>query len=255
MAGNWAPRRLRAVLSPLGATFLNRRNPYMVAWWSAAFPGFGHLLMNQYLRGIFLTLLEVGSNSMARINDALVYSFTGRFELARNTLEIRWTIGYLLIYMFAIWDSFLIARSVNKLAVLADLENAPIRSYSISPVEIQFLERKNPAVAAVLSFLFPGMGQMYNQRLDVAFYTMSWWWVFIAISNVHVSLHHLLLGQFRESKEVLNCHWLLFMPSVAGWAVYHAFVTTLERNRLFWMEQRQYLSQRYGQSDIQIMQK
>ncbi|MDF2926466.1 MAG: hypothetical protein K0R57_5380 [Paenibacillaceae bacterium] len=247
------PRRLQAILSPFGVTFLHRKNPFIVAWWSAAFPGFGHLILNQYARGILLTLTEVFTNSLARINLTLLYSFTGQMELAKQTLEIRWAIGYMMVYMFAIWDSVLACRSINKLYMLAQLENARIRPFSICPLEIQYLEKRNPYAAAVSSFLFPGIGQLYIHRIVLAFYSMVWWWLFLASSQMHMALQQLLLGHLEESKLLLNPHWLLFLPSVTGGSAYHAFVTTIEHNRLFRVEQRQYLSERYGQSDICIL--
>jgi TM2 domain-containing membrane protein YozV len=247
------PRRVQALVSPFGITYLHRKNPYMIAWWSAAFPGFGHLILNQYARGVLFTLAEVVVNSVARINETLMYSFSGQFLLAKETLEVRWAIGYMLLYMFTIWDSYLNARSINKLYELSLLENARFSPCSITSCEIQYLEKRNPYAAAVFSLFFPGMGQLYVHRVGLAFYAMLWWWVYITFSYAHVSLYHLLLGNLKEAKEVLHCHWLLFMPSVTGGSVYHAFVTTIEHNRLFRVEQRQYLTERYGASDIHIL--
>lgn len=247
------PRRVQAVLSSYGVTFLHGKNPYMVAWWSAAFPGYGHFLLNQYARGFVLTLSEVITNTMARVNETLVYSFSGQFELAKQTLEIRWALGYMIVYMFCIWDSFINAQSMNKLYALAQMENARIRPYTISPNEIQYLERRSPYVAALFSLVFPGLGQLYNHRIALAFYAMIWWWIYLSLSNAHVSLHLHFYGSLDEAVEALRTHWLLFMPSVTGGSVYHAFVTTIEHNRLFRVEMSQYLKERYGESDICIM--
>lgn len=35
-------RRYSAHISIMGTTQIHLRNPYIIAWWSAAFPGFGH---------------------------------------------------------------------------------------------------------------------------------------------------------------------------------------------------------------------
>jgi hypothetical protein len=61
-----------------------------------------------------------------------------------------------------------------------------------------------------------------------------------------------LLGNFKESIAVLNPHWLLFMPSVMGGAIYHAFVTAMAHNRLYRLEQRQHLTERYCYSKVRI---
>lgn len=248
-------RRPQALLSAWGVTYIHRKHPFMIGWWSAAFPGFGHFMLNQYLRGTLLTLTEVFINTLARINETLLYSFSGRPELAKQTLEVRWAIGYMLIYMFAIWDSTIASRSMNKLYALSQLENSRLTAFMIRPMEVQFLDKRNPFKAAAASLIFPGMGQMYNHRVGLAFYAMFWWWIYISFSRAHVGLQQLLLGNLEQSRAALHGHWLLFMPSVTGGAAYHAFVTTIEHNRLFRVEQRQYLAERYGSSDICIMQK
>lgn len=52
-------RRYKAHVSIAGTTQFHLRNPYVIAWWSAAFPGFGHLLLSKYLRGLVLFMWEV----------------------------------------------------------------------------------------------------------------------------------------------------------------------------------------------------
>jgi TM2 domain-containing membrane protein YozV len=244
-----------SVMTTGGATYLKYKNPLMVVWWSAAFPGFGHLFLNQYIRGVLLTLAEVILNTLAHINQSLMYSFSGRFQLAKNTLEIRWAVAYMLIYMLTVWDSYLNARSLNKLYRLASLENAKISSGGVFKREIQFLDRRSRAAAAFVSLFFPGMGQLYNQRVGLAFYGMFWWGIYSYFSYAPVAIHHLLTGDLAGSTSVLRCHWLLFMPSVAGGAAYHAFETAGERNYLLRVEQRQYLQERYGDTDIRILQR
>ena len=57
-------RRYKAHVSTVGTTQLHLRNPYIIAWWSAAFPGFGHLLLSKYLRGYSLFIWEILVNNM-----------------------------------------------------------------------------------------------------------------------------------------------------------------------------------------------
>jgi len=54
----------------------------------------------------------------------------------------------------------------------------------------------------------------------------------------------IILGNFQESILIIDPHWLLFMPSVIGAATYHASITTIEHNRLFRLEQHQFLEER-----------
>lgn len=51
---------------------------------------------------------------------------------------------------------------------------------------------------------------------------------------------------------MLHPHWLLFMPSVMGGSIYHAYRTTLEHNQLFRMEQRRHLTKRYQNGKFRI---
>lgn len=224
----------------------------MVAWWSAVFPGFGHLLLHQYLRGTLLTLAEVGINTLAHINEAMVFSFCGQFEQAKSVLEPRWVFGYLLVYLLSIWDSYRSALYQNKLCHLAELENVQLPSVVITPTEIQYIELKNPVFGAIYSALFPGMGELYNHRFGLAFYAMFWWWVYVGLSRAHESLLLILHGMIPESISILHPHWLLFMPSVMGGSVYHTYSTVHEHNRLYRLEQRQYLTQRYRNSEVSL---
>lgn len=146
-------RRPLATLSVFGVTFLHRQNPYMVAWWSAAFPGFGHYLLNQYLRATLLTLTEVITNSISHINKAMVYAFCGKFEMAKSVLQPQWLFGYLIIYLYAIWDSYRSTLAQNKMCHLAEFENERLRPIILHPLEIQYIEQKSPLVAALYSFL------------------------------------------------------------------------------------------------------
>lgn len=73
-------RRTTAYVSLLGTTQIHLRNPYVVAWWSAAFPGFGHLLLSKYLRGFSLFIWEVVVNTQSNINFSVIYSFEGKYN-------------------------------------------------------------------------------------------------------------------------------------------------------------------------------
>ncbi|MCX7749579.1 MAG: hypothetical protein N2645_22190 [Clostridia bacterium] len=245
-------RRPLATISILGVTHLHRQNPFMVAWWSAAFPGFGQYLLNQYLRATLLTISEVIINTLAHVNEAIVYTYCGKFEMAKSVLNPRWALGYFIVYLFAIWNSYRSALIQNKMCHLAELENEPLRITLITPLEIQYIEQKNPKIAALYSFCFPGLGQLYNHRFGLAFYAILWWWVYAALSRAYESLVCLILGKVPESISMLHPHWLLFMPSVLGGAAYHAFITSVEHNRLYRIEQRQFLLERYKNSNIRI---
>ncbi|MGH4051564.1 MAG: hypothetical protein ACREVX_09455 [Clostridium sp.] len=66
---NSTPHRKRAYVSLMGTTTIriHLRSPYIIACWSAAFPGIGHLLLSKYLGGFLLFLWEVFINYNAHI--------------------------------------------------------------------------------------------------------------------------------------------------------------------------------------------
>lgn len=245
-------RRPLATLSMFGVTSLNIRNPYMVLWWSAAFPGFGHFLLNQFLRGTFLTLSEVIFNTLGHVNEGIVYSICGNFAAAKAILVPRYVIGYIIIYFIAMWDSYRSSIDQNKLYHIAELEKEPLPGLKLFTSEVQYIQPKSPLAAALFSFFFPGFGQLYNHRIGLAFYAMFWWWLYVSLSRVHESLIDLLTGKLTESIAVLRAHWLLFMPSVIGGSVYHAYLKAKEHNLLFTMEQQQFLADRYRSSAVRI---
>ncbi|HWJ77026.1 MAG TPA: hypothetical protein VNR61_02995 [Niallia sp.] len=239
----------KARYSTSGVTHISYHNPYMVAWWSAVFPGFGHYILNQYLRATLLSLLEVIINTGANLNEAMVYSFCGEIELAKATLNLDWMLGYILIYLVTIADSYRGAVQLNTLSKLAE---PTIPSFEIFPAEVSYLSKKNPLISALHSFLFPGLGQLYNQRIFLAFYSIFWWWVYILLSHAHMAIVLLITGDFESSLRILHPHWLSFMPSVLGGSVYFAFVTCRDHNKLFDESQKDRLSKRYSGSKLRL---
>ncbi|MDI4644736.1 hypothetical protein [Cohnella hashimotonis] len=238
-------------MSMLGVTYASVPRPLMVAWWSSAFPGFGHFIINQYARGVLLTLTEMLINRLSRLNDAIVYTFCGRFDDATAVLHADWAFGYATIYLFTIWDSYRAARYQGRLRSLS-AEEQPLPRMMIHPMEVQYIERKKPLTGFFYSLLFPGLGQLYNQRFCLAFYLMFWWWVYIGMSHSLAASVELLYGSVSRSTGMLSQHWFMFMPSVLGGAAYHAYRVTIEQNRLFCVEQREYLKKTYERTEIAI---
>ncbi|MEM5770842.1 MAG: hypothetical protein AAGU32_21555, partial [Bacillota bacterium] len=110
-------RRPKAVLSSLTTNSVHLRSPYMLAWLSASFPGFGHLALGNYITGILLIFWEVLINTKAKINLAVLYSFTGRYEMVREIVDNRWLLLYAPVYLFAIWDSYRRTVKYNQLSL------------------------------------------------------------------------------------------------------------------------------------------
>lgn len=245
-------RRFKAYVSAIGTTQLHLRNPYIVAWWSAAFPGFGHLLLSKYLRGYALFLWEILVNNMSHLNHAMVYSFTGNIQMAKDVLEPRWLIMYIPVYIFAIWDSYRTSVDMNKIFILAEREDADFSSYTIGALEINYLDKRRPLMAVIWSLFTPGLGQLYIHRVLTAIFTMVFIIIFVYFSKVLIAIQYLSLGEVEQATQVLEPQWLLFIPSHFGFAIYDSYVNTVENNKLFESEQRKFLKQRYQQFRVRF---
>ncbi|MGG1517204.1 hypothetical protein ABE504_17470 [Paenibacillus oryzisoli] len=249
------PRRTQAIISTDGITMLRWQNPIIIAWWSVTFPGFGHFLLHQFIRGFLLSGWEVVINSLAHINQAIYYSFSGRAYLAAQVLETKWVLAYAIVYLFAIWDSYIKAVAANKQYHLAKLEGARIVPFIIKPLTIDQIGFKRPGAAMFCSFVFPGLGQIYNNRLALGFYGVFWWFVYLTLSHSHEAAIHMVLGHVKEATAMLDPQWLLFMPSVIFGAMYDAYMTAHDLNTLFCTEQKQYFTERYPPFSMDLFEK
>ncbi|MFC7746926.1 hypothetical protein ACFQU8_06710 [Lentibacillus kimchii] len=238
-------RRFRAYVSILGTTQIHLRNPFIIAWWSAAFPGFGHLLLSKYIRGYLLVLWEFFININAHINEAMIYSFTGQFELAKMALEPRWMLLYIPIYIYAIWDSYRTSVDLNKLFILADRENAEFINFQITGLEINYLDKRKPWISVMWSVFMPGAGQLYIHRIATAFFIIIWLITVVYFSRFLEGIHLLVSGDLTQATAILDGEWLLFLPSLYFFAIYDAYINTVENNKLFETEQKNFLRRRY----------
>ena len=243
--GVHSPRRKIAHLSILGTSQLHLRNPFIVACWSVTFPGLGHLLLSKYLRGFVLVLWEVYINYEAHINLAIFYTFIGDFEKAKQVIDIQWMSLYIPTYIFAIWDSYRTTIDMNNVYKLAAREDAEVETFIINGWEINYLDKREPWVSAIWSMLVPGSGQLYIHRLITAFFIVVWWIIICFYSRILPALHYTLLGDFEQTKAVLNIQWFLNLPSIYFFAIYDAYINTVSNNKLFDREQSKFFKKHY----------
>ncbi|MCA1054431.1 hypothetical protein LCM10_05490 [Rossellomorea aquimaris] len=248
-------RRYRAHVSLLGTTQIHLRNPYIVAWWSAAFPGFGHLLLSKYLRGFVLFIWEVVVNIQSNLNTAMIHSFQGDIDKAKEVLDTQWLLIYIPVYIFAIWDSYRTTVDLNKVSVLAEREEHKFNSFSIGALEINYLDQRNPLMAVVWSLFMPGLGQLYIHRIVTAFFVIVWTVVFFYYSHGLEAITLVFLGEIEKSTSVLRPEWFLFFPSLYGFSVYDSYINTVENNKLFEKEQRSFFKKHYQSSSFRIVKK
>jgi len=243
-------RRSRALVSIIGTTQLHLRSPVAIGFWSAIFPGMGHMMLSLYIRGFILFIWEVVVNLSSHLNLAIFYSFTGRFELAKSVLDTRWFIFYIPFYLFAIWDSHRIAVKLNNQFILAAREDAPVTPFIIHPLGINYIDTGSPRMAAAWSLLTPGLGQLINHRLVLAFFLIGWWGTIIYFSRVLPAIHYTMIGMFDEAAAVVCPQWLLNIPSIYLFGVYDAYVDTVENNKLFEWELSKFLRKQYQSSSF-----
>lgn len=167
-------------------------------------------------------------------------------------LDPRWMLMYIPVYLFGIWDSYRTSVDMNKVYLLAERENAPFNSFSIGAMEINYLDKRMPAMSVIWSLFMPGLGQLHIHRLLTAFFTLAWTIIFVYFSKILLSVHYLFLGQIAMSTAVLDKQWLLFMPSIWGFAVYDSYVNTVENNKLFDSEQKDFLIKHYQSPSFQV---
>ncbi|MGE5395985.1 MAG: hypothetical protein ACM3MK_00460 [Chitinophagales bacterium] len=238
-------RRPIGIVNTVTVNFIHLRNPWVTALWSALFPGFGFIIMGSYIKGFLLVAWEFLINTEAHINMAIMYSFQGKFDLARSVLDVRWTLLYLAVWVFSIWGSYTLTVDLNKLAILGSREDSTMIPVSISALDISFLDKRNPWVACGLSLLSPGLGHLYTHRIPTSFFLLT---LIIAItyhSHILLAIQYSALGSFGQAISILNPQWLLFVPSLYGFAVYDSYVNTIEYNKLFEQEQARFLRDNY----------
>lgn len=250
--GTPSARRAVAYISMIGTTQLHLRNPLIIAAWSIAFPGMGHLLLSKYLRGFVLFIWEVFVNFKAHINLAILYSFIGDFEKAKQVVDIKWMALYIPTYIFAIWDSYRTTIDLNNAYKLAAREDAEIKPLKIDSMEINYLDKRVPWVSAIWSMLVPGAGQLYIHRLPSAVFAVGWWITICYFSGFLPAFHYTFLGDFQQAKSILDMQWFLNIPSVYFFGMYDAYTNTVENNKLFDWEQSKYLRKSYQSPNFKM---
>ncbi|GAB1806156.1 hypothetical protein [Priestia megaterium] len=238
-------RRYIAHVSIFGTTQIHLRNPYIIAWWSAAFPGFGHLLLSKYLRGFVLFVWEVVINIKSHVNLAMIYSFQGNIDMAKDVLNTRWLLIYIPVYIFAIWDSYRTTVDLNRIYVLAERENHRFNTFSIGAMEINYLDKRNPILSVFWSLVMPGLGQLYIHRIIGAFFVIIWAVVFFYYSHLLEGISLLFLGEIKQATAVSNKEWLLFFPSLYGFATFDSYINTVENNKLAEKVQKNFFEKTY----------
>lgn len=238
-------RRPKGYISCLNVNLFHLRNPWVTAWWSAAFPGYGYIIMGSYINGFLLISWEFFINLNAGLNEAIMYSLTGRFEQAKEVLNLDWLLLYIAVYILNIWGTYAMTVDFNKLSILADREDSVVMPVKIGFLDITYLDKKNPWTTVMLSAFSPGLGHLYTHRIPTSFFLLVKFILIVYFSHFLPAIHYTALGEFEQATAVLDPQWLLFIPSLYGFAIYDSYVNTIEYNRLFDMEQSRFIRDNY----------
>ncbi|WP_025028251.1 hypothetical protein [Caldalkalibacillus mannanilyticus] len=241
-------RRYRAYVGVLNTNYIHPKSPWVAAWWSAAFPGMGHLIHGAYLKGFILFGWEFIINLMSNLNLAILYSFIGEFDMAREVLDTKWFLLYAPVYIVSIWDSYRTSVDLNKLYVLAKREKAPIVPFQMGNISVNYLDKRHPWLATWWSIMMPGLGHLYLKRVLLGFFLLIIWIIMVYFSNFLPAIHYTMLGDFTQAKNVVDAQWLMFMPSIYCFAIYRSYILAVEYNRLFETELAEFLQKNYQAS-------
>lgn len=238
-------RRRRAFVSQFTTAQLHLKNPWVVAFFSFSYPGFGHLMQHRYASAFILILWETFINGMANVNLGIFYSLLGDFEKAKEVLDERWLILYVSIYMFGIWDGYRTTIDLNKQYILADREDAPLLHIKMGSWDMNYLDKRKPWVALVWSVLFPGLGHLYLHNVISGFFIFIYTVGLCYYGNILLGIQYSMLGEFGRAKEVLEMQWVLYFPSIYLFIIYDSYVSAVENNKLFEKEMSYYLRNKY----------
>jgi hypothetical protein len=243
-------RHIAAYISPYSINYMHLRNPWISAWWSAAFPGFGQIMMCKYVVGFILIGWEIFINQQSHLNSAIFLSMLGKFEQAKDVLDKRWLLVYIPIYVFGIWDAYTRTVKYESDYILSYKKGFQIISKNIDTFELNKLQKKSPFLALLWSFFTPGLGYLYINRIVSIFIFSTWFIVISYYSKLYLAFHNTMLGNFEAAIKVTDPQWLLYLPSLYVFAIYDSYVQTVEYNKIFDKEQASYLKREFQQKSF-----
>jgi hypothetical protein len=103
------------ILKALDINALEKRSPALAAGWSIWAPGLGSLYLHKSLEGIFFIAWSIVVMYYSHCLQAIHYTLTGEFQLAKNIVNLQWLLFLPPIYVFQIYDSYASAVECNKL--------------------------------------------------------------------------------------------------------------------------------------------
>jgi ethanolamine transporter EutH len=220
-------------------------NPFMPLWWAMAMPGAGHIMLGKMVKGFIFFIFEMVVNNQAHLNTAIVYSLIGQFQLAKESLDIRWFFIYSGVYIFNAWDAYRLCTDINQFSMLAIRAKSPIPAFHLSLFEINYLQKLNMWIPILWSLVAPGIGHIILRNIIPGFYLFAWYIVVIYKSKLLEGVYYSFLGYFSDVRFVMDFQWTLFIPSVYLFSVCDSYYRCIEQNELFKIEQARFLEKKY----------
>ncbi|AEG58527.1 hypothetical protein Desru_0229 [Desulforamulus ruminis DSM 2154] len=101
-------------MSTYGVNFLSKANPWVAAVWSIMLTGFGHIYNNKIFKALILLGWTIAIMYFANLNGAIIQTFLGEFERAKQTIDYQWLLFFPSIYIFGIWDAYNDSTEMSK---------------------------------------------------------------------------------------------------------------------------------------------
>lgn len=220
-------------------------NPWITLWWSAAFPGYGHCMVNCPLIGYSLIIFEFTINNLAKVNQAIYCSMLGDFSGAIQVIDQRFFYLYIGVYVFTMFDSYRRCVDMNNNYILSFRTTAYTKTTKASSFSVNTLNKVSPVVATYWEMIMPGLGSLYLNHLISFFFSLITWTITIGASRFYIGLYQTCIGNFEKAKTVIDPQWFLFIPSIYGGYVYFTYSQAVINNIQFKLSQAQFLRSEY----------
>ncbi|MFC7391472.1 hypothetical protein [Scopulibacillus cellulosilyticus] len=79
---------------------------YIAILFGWLYTGFGQFYNGQYLKGLLFVIFNTFNNQYGHLNQAMMYSFTGNIESAKQILNYQWILNYPAYFAYAQWDAY-----------------------------------------------------------------------------------------------------------------------------------------------------
>ncbi|KGP73348.1 hypothetical protein [Pontibacillus yanchengensis] len=247
------PRRAKLKIGPFDVNYIKKRRPLIIAWWSAALPGMGHIHLGHYLKGLLLVSGEIILNNFSRLNEAIFYSMTGNFSQVHEVINYNWLSLYCSFFVFAVWDSYRICIDTNKSSLIEEKQSSRELTFGvIDSWGINTLNVRNPKMAYVWNTIFPGLFHICNNKLISGMTLLGWTIIISYYTKIPLMVLYTFTGKFALIPDLIDVQWLLFFPSIYLFSIYDGYAHAVYYNQLFEEEQSYHFKKTFGNNDLHL---